>query len=178
MIKCNFLNNFDGTYTLSKQRGRKMKDNCLLNPKEFKIYDKSFEDGTKGSIYCKKLIEKWTPQLEREMLEAFIHLYYDDMYKNWGPDDEEESKEYWPEIHSPVDLIKYTGTDVTLYALEDAVYGYGKDKTETSYGLQAHICVVLQLNCPWEEEHGWAAVFIDEKFVKVAIDIVDCVWLD
>lgn len=48
----------------------------------------------KGSIYCKKLIEKWIPQLECEMLGAFIHLYYDDMYENWGPDDEEESKEY------------------------------------------------------------------------------------
>lgn len=103
----------------------------------------------KGSIYCKKLIEKWIPQLECEMLGAFIHLYYDDMYENWGPDDEEESKEYWPETNSPVELIKYTGIDVTLYALEDAVYGYNKDKTATSYGLQAHVCVVLQLNCPW-----------------------------
>lgn len=40
------------------------------------------------------------------------------------------------------------------------------------------VCVILLLNCPWDEDHGWAAVFIDEKFVKVGRDIVDCVWLD
>lgn len=47
-------------------------------------------------------------------------------YGDWGSDDEEESKEYWPEISSPADLVKYTGTDVTLYALEDAVYARSK----------------------------------------------------
>lgn len=99
-INWNLLNDFDRQYTLPKQGGRKMKDNLLLNPKEFKI-DETIVNGKRGSIYCKRLIEKWTPQLESEMLEAFIHLYYDDMYKNWGPDDEEESKEYWPEISAP-----------------------------------------------------------------------------
>ena len=92
-----------------------MLNNLLLNPKEFKIDEIG---GEKGIIYCKRLIEKGTPQLETEMLEAFIRLYYDEMYRNWGPDDEEESREYWPEISSPADLVKYTGTDVTLYALE------------------------------------------------------------
>ena len=72
-----------------------MLNNLLLNPKEFEIDE---EDGGKGFIYCKRLIEKWTSQLEMEMLEAFIRLYYDEMYEQWGPDDEEESKEYWPEI--------------------------------------------------------------------------------
>ena len=68
-----------------------MQNNLLLNPKEFQIDEM---DGEKSAIYCKRLIEKWTPQLETEMLEAFIRLYYDEMYENWGPDDEEESKEY------------------------------------------------------------------------------------
>jgi hypothetical protein len=36
----------------------------------------------------------------------------------------------------------------------------------------------MQLNCPWDDEHGWAAAFVDEKLVKVDRDIVDCVWLD
>ena len=40
------------------------------------------------------------------------------------------------------------------------------------------VCVILSLNCPRDEEHGLAAVFIDEKYVKVDRDIVDCVWLD
>lgn len=97
-----------------------MLNNLLLNPKEFEI----------------ELIEKWTPQLETEMLEAFIRLYYDEMYEQWGPDDEEESKEYWPEISSPADLVKYTGTDVTLYALEDAVYARSKTISRFQAKLQ------------------------------------------
>lgn len=39
-----------------------MSDKLLLNPKEFEI-DEMGEDGGKNAIYCKKLIEKWTPQL-------------------------------------------------------------------------------------------------------------------
>lgn len=154
-----------------------MSNNLLLNPKEFKI-DEMDEVDEKGAIYCKRLIEKWTPQLETEMLEAFIQLYYDDMYEQWGPDDEEESKEYWPEINLPADLVKYTGTDVTLYALKNAVYARSKTDNFLYESQNVPVCVILVLYCPWEEEHGWAAVFIDEKFVKVDCDIVDCVWLD
>lgn len=154
-----------------------MPDNLLLNPKEFEI-DEISESGEKGAIYCKKLIEKWTPQLEAEMLEAFIHLYYDEMYEQWGPDDEEESNEYWPKLNSPADLIKYTGTHVTLYALEDAVYARSKTGNPPYESQNVPVCVILVLDCPWEEEHGWAAVFIEEKLVKVDCDIVDCVWLD
>ena len=154
-----------------------MTNNLLLNPKEFEI-DEIDEDGRKNSIYCRKLIEKWTPELEAKMLEAFIRLYYDEMYEQWGPDDEEESKEYWPEIKTPADLLKHTGTDVVLYALEDAVYARSKTDNSHYKSQNVAVCVILVLNCPWEEEHCWAAVFIDEKFVKVGLDIVDCVWLD
>ena len=58
-------------------------NNLLLNPKEFKI-DETAVSGKDGAVYCKRLIEKWTPELESEMLGAFIQLYYDDMYENWG----------------------------------------------------------------------------------------------
>ena len=40
------------------------------------------------------------------------------------------------------------------------------------------VCVVLLLNCPWNEDDGWAAVFVEGKLVKVDSDIVDCVYLD
>ena len=154
-----------------------MLNNLLLNPNEFEI-DEFAGDVEQGEIYCKKLIEKWTPQLETEMLEAFIHLYYDEMYESWGPDDEEESKEYWPELSSTEDLIKFIGTDVTLYALEDAIYARSESGNPPYESQNVPVCVILVLNCPWDEDHGWAAVFIDEKFVKADRDIVDCVWLD
>lgn len=155
-----------------------MLNNLLLNPEEFIIDENDEMDGEKGVIYCKRLIEKWNPQLETEMLEAFIHLYYDEMYEQWGPDDEEESKEYWPKINSPVDLVKYTGTEVRLYALGDAIYARSKTGNPPYESQNVPVCVKLELDCPWEEEHGWAAVFVDEKLVKVDCDIVDCVWLD
>ena len=154
-----------------------MQEKLLLNPEKFEI-DEYYGDVEEGVASCKRLIEKWTSQLENEMLEAFIRLYYDEMYEMWGPDDEEESKEYWPKISSPADLIKYTGTDVTLYALEDAVYAKSKTGNLLYESQNVPVCVILLLDCPWDEDHGWAAVFIDEKFVKVGQDIVDCVWLD
>ena len=160
-----------------------MQNSLLLKPEEFEIFvlddeDVIDEDREKCAASCQRLIEHWTPKLETEMLEAFIGLYHDEMYGNWGPDDEEESKEYWPEIKSPADLVKHTGTKVTLYALEDAVYARSKTGNPPYESQNVPMCVILQLACPWDEEHGWAAVFIDEKFVKVDGDIVDCVWLD
>ena len=57
---------------------------------------------------------------------------------------------------------------------------YARSKTGTPLyeSQKVDVCVILGLNCPWDEDHGWAAVFIDEKFIKVGCDIVDCVWLD
>ncbi len=154
-----------------------MQNELLLNPDEFDI-DLEIDDEDMNNLYCNKLIENWTPELESEMLAAFIKLYYDDMYEQWGPDDEEESKKYWPELKTPADLIDIVGTDVTLYALEDAIYAKSKTDDSEYESQNVPFCVVLALNCPWDEEHGWAAVFVDEKLVKVDRDIVDCVWLD
>ncbi len=154
-----------------------MQNNFLLDPVKFKI-EQAIEDEDKNAKCCKKLIENWTPQLEKETLEEFIHLYYDKMYKQWGPDDEEKSKMYWLEIRTPEDLVKYTGTDITLYALEDAIYAKSKTESSTYESRNIPLCVVLVLACPWDEDCGWAAVFVDEKLVKVDRDIVDCVWLD
>ena len=154
-----------------------MQGNLLLDPEEFEIND-AIDDEETTENYCRRLIEKWTPELENEVLQAFIKFYYDNMYEQWGPDDEEESKAYWPEFQSPEDLIEHIGTDVTLYALEDAIYAKSKSGDTPYESQNVPICVIMVLNCPWDEDHGWAAAFVDEKFVKVDSDIVDCVWLD
>lgn len=154
-----------------------MQGNLLLDPEEFEI-DDAIDDEETTETYCRRLIEKWTPELENEVLQAFIKFYYDNMYEQWGPDDEEESKAYWPEFQSPEELIEHIGTDVTLYALEDAIYAKSKSGDTPYESQNVPICVIMVLNCPWDEDHGWAAAFVDEKFVKVDSDIVDCVWLD
>jgi hypothetical protein len=152
--------------------------NSLLNPNEFEIDEDTCDDTEKGAAACERLIGKWTPELETKMLDAFIKLYYDDMYKNWGPDDDEENEEYWPEIKTPNDLLKHTGTAVSLYALEDGLYAKSKTAEGKYESQNIDVCVILKIECPWDDEHGWAAVFIDEEFVKVDRDIVDCVYLD
>ena len=154
-----------------------MSNLLLLDPDEFDI-DLMIDDEEKNDFYCKRLIEKWTPELESEMLEAFIRLYYADMYEQWGPDDEEERRNDWPEFKTPSNLVNYIGTEVTLYVLEDAVYAKSKTGDTPYESKEIPVCVILVLNCPWDEEHGWAAVFVDEKLVTVDTDTVDCVWLN
>ena len=154
-----------------------MQNGLLLDPEEFEIEDE-LDDEETTEDYCRRLIEKWTPELENEVLQAFMKFYYDNMYEQWGPDDEEESKAYWPEFQSPEDLIEHIGTDVTLYALEDAIYAKSKSGDTPYESQNVPYCVIMVLNCPWDEDHGWAAAFVDEKLVKVDSDIVDCVWLD
>ena len=154
-----------------------MMNSCLLDPEEFEI-EPSFDDEEEGEEYCKRLKEKWSPELEREMLEAFIRHYYDNMYEQWGPDDPEEFREYWREFSSPEEFIEYVGKDVTISAEEDAIYAKS-ESGETPYESQnVPFCVLLTLNCPWNEELGWAAVFVDEKFLKIQEDPVSGIYLD
>ncbi|MCL1994017.1 MAG: hypothetical protein FWG66_13815 [Spirochaetes bacterium] len=155
----------------------------LLNPAEFEIdMDlEDLEDGEKALAACKRLIESWSVELETEMLQAFITLYYDEMYQQWGPDEgeeDEESEKYWQEIQSPQDLVDIVGTDVFMYALEDGVYAKSKSNPSKYESQNVEICVILSLNCPWDEDHGWAAAFADGRLLKVARDVVDVVYLD
>lgn len=62
--------------------------------------------------------------------------------------------------------------------MEDGIYVKSKTEKNKYESENIDVCVVLCLNCLWEEEHGWAAIFVDEKFIKVGRDIIDCVWLD
>ena len=153
----------------------------LLNPAEFEISEEfleDLEDGEKALAACKSLAESWSAELETEMLQAFITLYYDEMYQQWGPDDDEESAEYWQEIQSPQDLVDIIGTDVYIYALEDAVLVVDEDDPFKTKSANVEICVILSLNCPWDEDHGWAAAFADGRLLKVSQDVVDVVYLD
>lgn len=160
-----------------------MSKETLLKPSDFDVdpglVDYENEGGTKKEIEaCNLLLEKWNPELEKEVLDAFIKYYNEEMKLQWGPDDKEESKIYWPDIETHEQLLEainkageppfeHTANEPPLiYALAD--YNW------EDYGGRT---VILSLNCPWDE-HGWAAVFINEKFVKVDRDIVDVVWMD
>ena len=153
-----------------------MQNGLLLDPEEFEI-DVALYGKEEDKIYCKELIEKWTPQLETEMLEAFIRYYNDEMVGQWGPDDPDEYKEYWPEFKSPAEFVNYVGTDVRIYAAEDAIYRKSKAGPTPYESANIPMCVVLDMNCPWSPELGWAAVFVDGKLLKIQEDVVSGIFL-
>ncbi|MBQ8966391.1 hypothetical protein [Ruminococcus sp.] len=144
-------------------------NNCLLDPEEFEI-EPSWDEEDEGEEYCKMLVEKWSPELEKEMLEAFIRYYYDVMYEQWGPDDPEEFRGYWPEFSSPEEFLDYIGKDVSISAEEDAIYEKSESGDSPYESSNVPWAVFVTLNCPWDPELGWAAAFVDGKFIKVFSD--------
>ena len=114
------------------------------------------------------LMNGWDANVENLMLAGFVRFYNDVMRYRLGHDNEEDLKKHWPDIQNPDDLLKHTGTDCYVHALDendwDEFYGGGK-------------IVVLTLDCPWGEDLGWAAVFKDEEFLCVALDGFSTAWL-
>ena len=66
------------------------------------------------------------PALQKPMAEAIIRYYYQDEYRFYGPDDEEEMKEWWPEIQTVDDLLEQINLETLFippdYIMQD-VYG-------------------------------------------------------
>ena len=134
----------------------------LIDVHKCKIKTESTE---KEKAAVMTLIDRWDKQIENQILSAFVQYYIDEMKYQWGPDDEEEQKEYWPDIQTPEDLLKYTGLDCYIYALAERTWEHYNGSI-----------VILSLNCPWDE-HGWAAIFRNGEFIKVDEDVVDTVWI-
>lgn len=50
-------------------------------------------------------MEKW-PQLQTGLIEALIKYYNEEEYYSYGPEDEEEAAEWWPEIETKEALLQ------------------------------------------------------------------------
>lgn len=83
-----------------------------------------------------RFMEQW-PALQKPMAEAIIQYYYRDEYRSYGPDDEEEMKEWWPEIQTVDDLLKQIALE-TLLIPPDYIMQRAYDGKRVLYLLFTH----------------------------------------
>ena len=64
-------------------------------------------------------IKKW-PTLQENLIEALITYYNEDEYYSYGPEDEEEAKEWWPEIKTKEALLQAVTLETIVVAWDFA----------------------------------------------------------
>ncbi len=57
----------------------------------------------KKAFQC--FLERW-PDLQTELIDALIKYYNEEEYDSYGPEDEEEAAEWWPEIKTEKALLQ------------------------------------------------------------------------
>lgn len=65
----------------------------------------------------KEFINKW-PMLKENLIEALIEYYNNYLYYSYGPDDEEEAKEWWPEIKTKGALLQAITLETIVVAAD------------------------------------------------------------
>ena len=91
-------------------------------------------------------IEKW-PTLQENLIEALIKYYNEDEYYSYGPEDEEELKEWWPEIKTKEALLQAVTLEMivvppdrgrenrrSIYLLFSRIWG-GEDLDDNGIGV-------------------------------------------
>lgn len=71
-----------------------------------------------------KFIEKW-PKLQEELIEALIKYYNEEEAYSYGPEDEEEAAEWWPEITTKEALLQAVTLE-TIVIPEDFIMDRGR----------------------------------------------------
>ncbi|MCH5343862.1 MAG: hypothetical protein J1E64_07475 [Acetatifactor sp.] len=64
-------------------------------------------------------IKKW-PTLQENLIEALIKYYNEDEFYSYGPEDEEEAKEWWPEIKTKEALLQAVTLETIVVAWDFA----------------------------------------------------------
>lgn len=79
----------------------------------------------KKAFQC--FMEKW-PELQEKLIEALIEYYNEEQRFSYGPDDEEELAEWWPEIETKEALLQAVTLETIVVArdfmMKDARYIY------------------------------------------------------
>lgn len=71
--------------------------------------------------------------MQDNLIEALIKYYYEDQYRTYGPEDEEELKEWWPEIKTREALLQAVTPEMIVIPPD-----YGQD-TRSIYLLFSRI---------------------------------------
>lgn len=92
-----------------------------------------------------EFIKKW-PTLQDDLIEAIIKYYYEDQYRTYGPEDEEELKEWWPELKTKEALLQAVTLEMivvppdrgrdkrSIYLLFSRIWG-GEDLDDNGIGV-------------------------------------------
>ena len=91
-------------------------------------------------------IRKW-PALQENLIEALIEYYNEEEYYSYGPEDEEEAKEWWPEIKTKEALLRAVTLETivvewdhgqqngrSIYLLFSRIWG-GEDLDDNGIGV-------------------------------------------
>ena len=64
-----------------------------------------------------EFIRRW-PELQENLIEALIKYYNEYLYYSYGPDDEEELREWWPEIKTEEALVQAVTLETIVVAAD------------------------------------------------------------
>ena len=102
-------------------------------------------------------MEKWS-QLQEKLIESLIKYYNEEERFAYGPDDEEELAEWWPEIKTKEALLQAVTLE-TIVVPEDFLMDDGR-------------CIYLLFSRTWggedDENNGIGVRCIDEKIDEIA----------
>lgn len=102
-------------------------------------------------------MEKW-PTLQGELIEALIKYYNEEERFAYGPEDEEEAAEWWPEIETKEALLQAVSLE-TIVVAEDFMMDRGRR-------------IYLLFSRTWGgedlDDNGIGVCYIDEKLEEIA----------
>ncbi|MDE6875379.1 MAG: hypothetical protein K2P87_13075 [Lachnospiraceae bacterium] len=104
-----------------------------------------------------RFMEKW-PALQPNLIEALIRYYNEEEYYSYGPEDEEEAAEWWPEIKTGEALLAAV-TPETIVVTWD-------------FAMDDKRCIYLLFSRIWGgedlDDNGIGVRFTNEEIDKIA----------
>ena len=102
-------------------------------------------------------MEAW-PKLQEPLMEALIEYYYESEYYAYGPEDEEELAEWWPEIKTKEALLQ-------AVTLETIVVPW-------DFSMNKGRCIYLLFSRTWGgedlDDNGIGVCYINEQIDEIA----------
>ena len=108
----------------------------------------------KNAFKC--FIEKW-PKLQAKLIVALIEYYNAEERFSWGPDDEEELAEWWPEIETKKALLQAVTIETIVI--------------KADFLMKNNRCIYLLFSRTWGgedfDDNGIAVRYINEEIDKI-----------
>ncbi len=122
-----------------------------------RVFEDEEEITQRQKVAFRHFIEKWH-DIQEKLIKSLIQYYNEEVRFSYGPDDEEEYAEYWPEINTKEALLQ-------AVTLEDIVVGY-------DFHQKDPICIYLLFSRAWGgedyDDNGIGVCFINEEIDEIA----------